>query len=596
MSNIDLDWSDAPAQKQSKPNNIELDWSSENPLEQMQQAHPYIYGAAKYTAEHPVLNSIVNALAKPARLVNKGTEELGLPQFAQSYLGAPFSLVRSGFNLNPNYKLPPTIFEQQIETDTNPVIANAMRRTGQILGLSPFKGAVTEPFKVVGGLWKDMSNEEKLRKLQELLEQRDTSLRMNKAKAKSDFGYSTPELMQMQIPKKADQLRQLQSQFQEMSGQGATHPLIPASEAQRLANSSFEDIQNYAREGSNYKRDIYDAYMRYLRGPQDAQTGRREGGFMQHIGSEYDALQRDLERQRVKINTTPSEQQKLKELGTSRIGGQKIWEMIPDKSKASLLKQFMSDSHEEISAAEAMRHYRELKSQAFKARDNAFSQGISPEEHDRWLKRSQELTSASQKFGDILNNQLGPQHLERLGNIDARYSQFIAPLHDNPIYTHMLNKHTAPGNVGELLSTAHPANRILGLFAGIDPNLQRSLFGQQFSKNMKQLLRPNEQAEAYSIANPELGRLIQSYRTHNTQLQQRVESDSLNKQITQLQDQLKNAETQYNRIVQDTAEKRAIKNKIDMINNKIKRRSSRIDKIKNTGLKYLGLKKVYDYF
>lgn len=285
----------------------------------------------------------------------------------------------------------------------------------------------------------------------------------------------------------------------------------PASRHQKALTEALEKIENtrqthseYLGHGKEHGTRAAQEFTREIEGEFNPETGRKEGGLRQKVGSQYDKLSNDMAKKDVMIRSVPDLKYIQREIA-------KLGKSVTGEEKENLMKVLTSSgSKKNVSGADALASYRELKHQKGQAFKNAYTPGetISPKAREEWIKKGERLDSLEKRMHNLIGEQIGTKYLEKLKSIDKEYATQIAPLYKNPMYQQMLKHGQTSKDIMKTLHGTTPGNETLKTILKDNPELQRLVVGQKFAAAPEKLLESGEIIEPYKKLNPHISRII----------------------------------------------------------------------------------------
>ena len=541
----------------------------------IQSSSPFLYKMAQQLSQHPYLNKAAKIAADyVAQPIVEGTEMLGLPVIAEHALAAPRKFAQLMTGQNPHAST----------ERLNPYVAQGAKGFGQAISLLS-GGALTRAGMQARGL----SSSQKLQKALNDMVNSEQQLKQQQAEATHKFGTSSPERLSLKAEDMAQNAQNMTKAAQELS-QGFGGPMQPSHLIEQGARGAAESAENaikqFGGEGQNFPLRIQQEFMKELRGEKNPETGRRQHGFMQAVGNQYQTLGNRMKKDNITIEKTPQISEVASWIEKNMPD---LPQSAKDKAAAEWVKQ--STTQSKIGADKFLTGYRGLKHELFKARQRSTAYGENPKTADEWKEKANDIQTQLNKMSKAMDDQLGGHYLAELKRIDKQYSTQIAPLQENPLYRAMVSGKIT-GNPLQEITQDIPGNETLRMIVGKNPELQRLLFGQQYASSPKKLVGPNEVAEGLGALNPKVKGLIEGQRTAQANLEPRLaqakqmaEFEKLSKEIPETQMKSQEAAKKSKEIEELMKDKTLSKEKYDALAKK----KSRFDKIVGETARTAGL-------
>lgn len=537
-------------------------------LKELQKQHPYLYKIAEKLQGSPGLQKAADIAGN----INNTVEGTGLPSLAKGFFGTGAEMGRGIANLIPGVNIPEQQYKelnvnpylgQGAETAGSlgmfvPTVAGEAlpaykayqgvkkgiealpyaKKVPELLrnvlagsavgsavspehrGLGAALGGVAEtiPSAISGAKnWikeRNVSGREKdLYKAMMEHEMQKADLDSLKNLSMHKFGRNNPEGLLLSAQDKAIELAKAQAM------KGVHFPnekmlpgqqLIP--EAEHNVQQTNEALKQTLGEGETHNKDLSNHIVNAIEGvpviEPHPKTGLprmvRKGGLREEIGSKYDELENNLPE--IKISGSPDMEAVEKELKKFTSDKANLNEDQKDSFRKALAATHPSAKGKTINGKEFFRAYRSLKRMEGAQRSKAF--GLSPKEHDEWIERANQTKKTHEDMEKIIEQHFPADTIKRLHEINHEYSNQVAPLHENPMYQHMLKHGRYKGNMIEALTGTTPGNKILNNLIQNNPELSRLVLGHSFAGNPEKLMVPNKAIDPFVQANPQISQLM----------------------------------------------------------------------------------------
>jgi hypothetical protein len=473
---------------------------------------------------------------------------------------------------------------------------------------------------ILGGLIPGKKTDPRLAELQKLMAVHEKNLgheNLLKETARDEFKTNNPHsLLHNAAQKEAEYYDSIHA-LKNIEPEDLTNKL-PAPTGENLVPQAKEanqqinaNIANLLGPRQNHTSRAADLVVSALSGRLNPETGKREGGLKQELGSEYDSIRDSLQDFYIKA-PLPVDQEAIEKTVDSMLQGR-----ASPEDRAGMIAKITSQLQrasgtEQIPASRYFTQFRQARKDADNSRKKAYKIGVSPEEHDRWMARANQQETRANQMSQILESQIGGIPLERLQAVNHRYATEYAPLHNNPLYQDLLHKGRTSKNMLEYLSGTQSGSDILRNFAQQNPEFSRLILGQQYANHPERLMNAPEHAEGYINSVPQLTNMIQQQlASHNNirnaeqqaiQVRQehnrvneafkeseRIQShrQSLESSIPRLQNEIKRMKQIAPEITDAMRRSGMSKQQIDELTDAIKNTSNKFDKLKKHAGAYL---------
>jgi hypothetical protein len=281
--------------------------------------------------------------------------------------------------------------------------------------------------------------------------------------------------------------------------------------AENTVNLIDEAHANILGQGKEHGAHAADTFLNELEGPVNPETGRREGGRRQEIGNQFNEIDKDFEGKTAVVpNVIPKEQINALKTIAEKNG------YLGEAPNAITLNSFKKQAEEylqkgkpnkEVSAQDLYRKFRTLTMQATEDKANAFAHGIDPEASYKWRGIAAAKQAEAERLQGILEK-VDPNAFEKLKVAKSRWAKEYAPLRENPLYNEMVKHEQTSKNIMKFLNGKTKGNKILNEIVEANPELQKTLVGQQYAKKPSNLTNPSELIDKFAKMSPEIARLI----------------------------------------------------------------------------------------
>jgi hypothetical protein len=295
----------------------------------------------------------------------------------------------------------------------------------------------------------------------------------------------------------------------------------------KLRNEIEEKTQSHAEflgHGQEHGARAAEEFMKHIEG---------ETGIRKKVGSQYDKLSEEMSKENLMIEVAPDLKAIQKEIA-------KLGKGVSGEEREKLLKVLSkTGSKKQVSGADALSSYREIKHQKGQAYKNAYSPGenVNPKTREEWIKKGDDLDSLEKRMKKLISEQIGPDYLDKLKTIDKDYATKIAPLYKNPMYQEMLKHGQTSKNIMKVLHGTTPGNETLNAVVKKSPELQRLIVGQKFAAKPESLSAAGELVSPYKDMNSKISKIIKE----QTKIQ-----DAKKNKIPKLQESVQKARDRKN--------------------------------------------------
>lgn len=168
----------------------------------------------------------------------------------------------------------------------------------------------------------------------------------------------------------------------------------------------------------------------------------------------------------------------------------------------------------DINAADFMNRQKDFRDAMYDISQRSRDSVATPSASDRSELRRvyQELLPFRSLVDETLREGLG-KHLPRYENIMEGYRTQVYPLRENKVAQKIMNGTKLSNDIASELSGYEEGQPLLREIANRNPEIQRNILGQQFSKNPDKVINPDEKLREYTNNMPHLNHLIEMRRS-----------------------------------------------------------------------------------
>ena len=605
-----FDWSSVGGRPHTpKEKQVQAPMEEKYPLKALQEQHPLLYKIAEHFQGSPGLQQAGDI----AGHINNTVEGTGLPSIARGFLGTGVNMGRGLANLIPGVN----VQEQKLpELNVNPYVGQGAETIGSLgMGLPAYRGyqaakkgieAIPHATKIpellrnllsggatgaaispehrglgatigagaeiapaaIRGVKNYVSNRNPIAKERDLYkaiaehEMQKRELQSAKALAKHKFKMNDPEALELNAEEKSRELVAKEAYKKNYLPEEKMLPgeqLIP--EAEYGVKNVNDVLKHTLGEGEPHSQKLSKHIVEAIEGVPTIEphpkTGLprvvRIGGERKAWGAKMDELENNLP----EVELPGSTDMKAVEKELESLIGEKS--NLSDEQKESfrkvLAKTHPSGKNKTINGKEFFRSYRSMKTLEGEQRSKAF--GLSPKDHDEWIARANKTKDTYEKMEKIIHDHFPEDTMKIFHELNHEYSTKIAPLHENPMYQQMKEHGRYSAGMVEPLSGTTKGNDILNRIIQNDPELTRLLLGHEFAGNPEKLLKPNQNVDIFSNANPEIKRLLGLQKEAQGQLETA-------KETARIREHIKNLPELRNKIKEQRAMAKKIKNESEV--------------------------------
>lgn len=339
--------------------------------------------------------------------------------------------------------------------------------------------------------------------------------------------------MEAELPELQQQANQLGEEVQgipkvnteNMLGYPSGEELVPQAESllkteQQKSAQAENQLANHLYKGYEHGVPIAESVVNEIEGMPVKGSTRRMGGVKKEIGSQYDAIEKNLKDQNIVIPRNETlkeiEIQARKSLENSKgffkndAEYEKTVKQIVEQMKPSM------KGNDIIPAADILSNYRSLKNMSQKIRTKAFSREVAGNKdlQKDMLAQAEEMQSNADSLEQLMESHDLGSELKNLKSANKRWREEIAPLYKNSTYQTFLNKGYAPSK--DLIYNLRgngPGQEIIRNIIKKNPRLVRSILGQRYANKPANIHEFDQLAQEFIEAAPEETRnLIKGHR------------------------------------------------------------------------------------